>query len=107
MVFDVFFETEEPRKLALSGTFRNITGQPQRIVFSLNGETFRTITLDNGTGDTEIDIPLPEMNTGRMTLEMDFPDAVNSVLRQYPQIPRHSLRITGDIDNSTWCGFQQ
>ena len=76
MVFDVFFETEEPRKLALSGTFRNITGQPQRIVFSLNGETFRTITLDNGTGDTEIDIPLPEMNTGRMTLEMDFPDAV-------------------------------
>ena len=76
VVFDVFFETEEPQKLALSGTFRNITGQPQRIVFSLNGETFRTITLDNGTGDTEIDIPLPEMNTGRMTLEMDFPDAV-------------------------------
>ena len=76
VVFDVFFETEEPRKLTLDGTFRNITGQPQRIVFSLNGETFRTITLDSGTGDAEMDIPLPEVNTGRMTLEMDFPDAV-------------------------------
>lgn len=42
----------------------------------MNGETIGTVTLDDGTGDAEIEIPLPETNTGRMTLEMDFPDAV-------------------------------
>lgn len=76
VVFDVFFEAEEPRKLTLKGTFRNIAGRPQRIVFSMNGETIGTVTLDDGTGDAEIEIPLPETDAGRMTLEMDFPDAV-------------------------------
>ena len=75
VVFDVFFDTEESRKLTLKGTFRNVTGRPQRIVFTINGDTVETITLAGRAGPTEIEVPLPELNTGRMTLQMDFPDA--------------------------------
>ena len=76
VVFDLFFSGEESRKLTLEATVRNITGDPQRILFSLNGEPFgEPVTLAPESGPTDIRIPLPETVGSRMTLEMDFPDA--------------------------------
>ncbi len=76
VVFDMFFDTAETRTPVLKAVVANITEAPQVIEFTLNGETFgEPVTLEVGSGETEITVPLPETCTDRLTLQMDMPEA--------------------------------
>ena len=72
----MFFDTAETRTPVLKAVVANITEAPQVIEFTLNGETFgEPVTLEVGSGETEITVPLPETCTDRLTLQMDMPEA--------------------------------
>lgn len=76
VVFDMFFDTAETRTPVLKAVVANITEAPQVIEFALNGEPFgEPVTLEVGSGETEIVVPLPETCTDRLTLQMDMPEA--------------------------------
>ena len=75
VLFDAFFDTEETRGLVFRASFRNITGVPQRIVFSVDGEEISTETVPVSDEPVEITVRLPEKTGARWTLELNLPDA--------------------------------
>lgn len=76
VAFDAFFNTKESRTLTLKLAVSNITDAPQTIIVSLNGEPIgEPVTLEPDSGKTEIILPLPETDTDRLTLQLDFPEA--------------------------------
>ena len=76
VVFDMFFDTADTRSPVLKVVAANITEAPQVIEFTLNGERFgEPVTLEVGSGETEITVQLPETCTDRLTLQVDMPEA--------------------------------
>ena len=76
VVFDAFFDKKEKRGLTLRFKAKNITDETQTIEFTLNGEAFgEPVTLETGSGETEIAVPLPETDADRLTIQLDFPNA--------------------------------
>jgi hypothetical protein len=76
VVFDAFFDKAEKRSLTLRVKAKNITDEPQTIKFTLNGEPFgEPVTLEVGSGEVEIAMPLPETEADRLTVQLDFPNA--------------------------------
>ena len=74
-VFDAVFEKEEEHRLTFRASLTNTSGRPQRILFTLNGTQLNeTVTVE--PGDAEISISLPAVCSDRLTLQLDFPDAV-------------------------------
>ena len=76
VVFDAFFDRAEKRSLTLRFKAKNVTDETQTIEFTLNGEPFgEPVTLEPGSGETEIAVPLPETDADRLTVQLDFPNA--------------------------------
>lgn len=74
-VYDVFFDAAKERKLTFRASLTNVTDRLQRIRLIVNGEEMpETVTVNPGSD--EISVPLPVVNTNRLTLQMYFPDAV-------------------------------
>ena len=76
VVFDTFFDKAEKRSLVFRAKVTNITDSHQTIEFTLNGEPVgEPVFLEVGSGDVEIEIPLPETDTDRLTFQLNFPEA--------------------------------
>ena len=76
-VFDAFFRTDGTRRLTLKLTLKNGTAKAQRLVFTVNGEKLEgTWAAEPYPAVTEIEVPLPETDGKRITVEMFLPDAV-------------------------------
>ena len=75
-VFDAFFREPEGN-LTFRAVLKNRTDRPQRVCFSVNGETIGdTVTVEPSPDTQEIRISLPVEEASRVTLEMYIPDAV-------------------------------
>ena len=76
ILFDAFLKQEESRPLVFKANVQNLTGKIQRIEVTLNGEkTGETIKLEP-KARTEISVPLPEGTYTRLSLQLNFPDAM-------------------------------
>ena len=76
VIFDAFFDRAEKRSPVFKAIVKNITDDVQTIKFSLNGESVgEPVTLAVGSGETAVEIPLPETDTDRLTFRLDMPDA--------------------------------
>lgn len=76
ILFDAFLQEAESRPLVFRTSVYNYSGHTQRILFSLNGEGIGEAAVLEPGERKEISVPLPEGTYSRLSLQMDFPDAV-------------------------------
>ena len=78
VVFDAFFDGEAGEPAEFRAIVANVTDVPQRIEVSLEGgEVLETVTVEpHAESPTTFSVALPEGTVSRLTLRMDFPDAV-------------------------------
>ena len=75
ILFDIFFDSEVKQSIVLKASIRNVTDQPQRILFSIDDEVFDTQIIPVSDDFVQISTALPRKTVSRIKLELDVPDA--------------------------------
>lgn len=76
ILFDAFLQERESRPLVFRASVHNYTQQTQRIFFTLNGREIGEAAVLEPGEKKELSVPLPDGTYTRLSLQMNFPDAV-------------------------------